>query len=317
MAGTAKKIFNAYSEAGGRFIDTAEGYQNRRSQELLGEFFGENRDNFVIASKYSVGQNREEEFSLKGNSRKAMMTAVEGSLRRLKTDYIDLYQLHAHDGMTPMEEILRGLDDLVRSGKIRYAGLSNFPAWRIARGDLLCQLGEFAPVTGISIEYGISERTTERDLLPMAESLGIGVSVWSPLAGGFLGRPDSPEGKPPRSHLDHRTGTGRPDAHDMQVLNVVRLVAKELGQSPARIAHAWLLNKARTSTTALIPIVGASAAEQVEDVVAALSMTLSPEHLFRLNEASSVSLGEPHSHNNFHDTLVNGSDYYRPAFLAS
>ncbi len=316
LGSSAKKVFEAYHEAGGRFIDTAEGYQSGRSEELIGEFISKNRDKFVIASKYSVGQNRDEEFSIKGNSRKAMMIAVEGSLRRLKTDYIDLYTLHAHDGVTPMEEILRGLDDLIRNGKIRYAGISNFPAWRIARGDLLGQLGEFAPITAISIEYGISERTAERDLLPMAESLGIGVSIWSPLGGGFLARNDDPAGKPPQSHLDHWTGTGRPNAHDIQVLNEVRLVAKELGQSPARISYAWLLDKARSSMTALIPIIGASAAEQVEDIVSALAMTLSPEHILRLNEASSISLGEPHNHNKFHDGLVNGSDYYSPPFLA-
>ncbi|WCT13296.1 aldo/keto reductase [Mucilaginibacter jinjuensis] len=177
----SKQVFDRYADAGGTFIDTADGYQGGQSESFLSEFLASERDNFVLASKYSMGTR---EMQTTGNSRRTMMRAVEESLKRLKTDRLDLYWVHLSDEQTPIEEIVRGLDDLVSAGKINYAGFSNFPAWRIANAALLADLRGWAPIVGIQVEYNLIERTPERDLIPMAEALGLGVAFWSPLAGG-------------------------------------------------------------------------------------------------------------------------------------
>lgn len=182
----AQAVFEAYVAAGGNFIDTAHSYQLGQSEKLVGQFIAADRDHFVVATKYTLGSGGADGLSRTGNSRKNLVRSVEESLKRLNTDRIDLYWAHMADGMTPMEEILRGFDDLVRAGKILYAGLSNFPAWRVARADLLADLRGWAPVAGIQIEYSLAERTADRELLPMAEALGLGVALWSPLGGGVL-----------------------------------------------------------------------------------------------------------------------------------
>src|SRR5918995_6625904 len=148
----AKKVFDAYVEAGGNFIDTADTYQFGESEELVGEFIAADRDYFVLATKYTLGTTATDGISRTGNSRKNMIRSVEGSLRRLKTDRIDLYWAHFADGVTPMEEIVRGFDDLVRAGKILYAGLSNFPAWRISRAATIAELRSFTPIAGLQVE---------------------------------------------------------------------------------------------------------------------------------------------------------------------
>jgi aryl-alcohol dehydrogenase-like predicted oxidoreductase len=170
----AKRVFDGYVEAGGNFIDTADSYQVGQSETLVGEFIAADRDHFVLATKYTLGAVPNGGISRTGNSRKNMVRSVEESLKRLKTDRIDLYWAHFADGVTPIEEILRAFDDLARAGKILYAGLSNFPAWRIARGDLLAELRGSVPIAGIQIEYSLAERTADRELLPMAEAFGAG-----------------------------------------------------------------------------------------------------------------------------------------------
>jgi aryl-alcohol dehydrogenase-like predicted oxidoreductase len=189
----AKQLFDAYVEAGGNFIDTADNYQFGESEEIVGDFIAADRDHFVLATKYTLGTNDAHGVSRTGNSRKNMVRSVEGSLKRLKTDRIDLYWAHFADGMTPMEEIVRAFDDLVRAGKIHYAGLSNFPAWRVARADLLAELRGWAPIAGIQVEYSLAERTADRELLPMAEALGLGVALWSPARRRLSHRQISPE----------------------------------------------------------------------------------------------------------------------------
>ena len=182
-----------------------------------------------------------------------MVRSVEASLKRLKTECIDLYWAHFADGMTPLEEIIRAFDDLVRSGKIHYAGLSNFPAWRIARADLLAELRGWAPIAGVQIEYSLAERTADRELLPMAEALGLGVALWWPLGGGFLtGKyPSSNEGRINSflARLVHTEKTERETA----ILDAVLAVAKEVGASSTEVAIAWLLHKAAESTTSPDP----------------------------------------------------------------
>lgn len=182
----SRRMFDRFAEAGGTFIDTADNYQFGESEEILAKFIAADRDHFVVASKFTNGATAQPDVSRTGNSRKNMIHSVEASLKRLGTDYIDLYWVHFPDGLTPMEEILRGIDDLVGSGKILHAALSNFPAWRVSRAAALADLKSWAPVAGIQVEYSLVERTADRELLPMAESLGLGAALWSPLGGGLL-----------------------------------------------------------------------------------------------------------------------------------
>jgi aryl-alcohol dehydrogenase-like predicted oxidoreductase len=290
----AKKVFDAYVEAGGNFIDTADSYQYGESEEIVGDFVSGNRHDFVIATKYTLGMDDSYGVARTGNSRKNMVCSVEGSLKRLKTDYIDLYWAHFADDTTPMEEILRAFDDLVRAGKIHYAGLSNFPAWRVARGDLLADLRGWAPIAGIQIEYSLAERTADRELLPMAEALGLGVALWSPLGGGFLSGKyrQSNEGRVNSvlARLVHTEKSQRETA----LLDEVLAVSKETGATPAEVAVGWLLHKARQSTTALIPILGPRTPEQLAGTLGAVELNLSADQVARLDAVSATPLGTPH-----------------------
>jgi aryl-alcohol dehydrogenase-like predicted oxidoreductase len=290
----AKKVFDAYVNAGGNFIDTADSYQFGESEELVGEFIAADRDYFVVATKYTLGTTATDGISRTGNSRKNMLRSVEASLKRLKTDRIDLYWAHFADGMTPMEEIVRAFDDLMGAGKIHYAGLSNFPAWRISRADLMAEMRGWGPIAGIQIEYSLAQRTADRELLPMAEALGLGAALWSPLGGGFLtgkyrtsdeGRINSILGR-----LVHTEKTARETA----ILDAVLAIAKEIDRSPTEVAIAWLLHKARLSTTALIPILGPRNYEQLAGNLSALELTLSREQIGLLDETSQIAFGTPH-----------------------
>src|SRR4029077_5697949 len=181
----AQKVYETYREAGGNFIDTANFYTNGTSETLLGEFIQGHRETVVLATKYS-NATPGKDANAAGNHRKSMMQAVEASLKRLKTDYIDLYWLHIWDGITPVDEVMRGFDDLVRQGKILYAGVSDAPAWWIAQANTLAELRGWARFAGLQVEYSLIERTVERELIPMAKALSLGVTAWSPLASGWL-----------------------------------------------------------------------------------------------------------------------------------
>jgi aryl-alcohol dehydrogenase-like predicted oxidoreductase len=289
----ARKIFDAYVGAGGNFIDTADAYQVGQSETLLGDFIAANRDDLVVATKYTLGVAPDSAIARLGNSRKTMVRAVEDSLRRLKTDYIDLYWAHFSDAATPIEEIMRAFDDLLRDGKTLYAGLSNFPAWRIARAATIAELRGWAPVAGIQIEYSLADRTAERELLPMAEGLGLGATLWSPLGGGFL------TGKYRNSSEGRLTGFKRlvhteSDARKTATLDAVLAIAKEVGATPSQVAVAWLRRRAAASTTALVPIIGPRSKAQLDDYLGSLAVTLSAEQQARLDAASDVPLGTPH-----------------------
>ena len=290
----AKKVFDAYVDAGGNFIDTADSYQFGESEELVGEFIASDRDHFVVATKYTLGTTANDGISRTGNSRKNMIRSVEGSLKRLKTDRIDLYWAHFADGMTPMEEIIRAFDDLIRAGKIHYAGLSNFPAWRISRADLMAEMRGWGPIAGIQVEYSLAQRTAERELLPMAEALGLGAALWSPLGGGFLtGKYRRSEKGRSKSFLARLVHTEK-TAWETAILDAVLAIAKEVGRSPTEVAIAWVLHKAGLSTTALIPILGARTYEQLAGSLSALEVNLSQEQIGRLDETSEIALGTPH-----------------------
>ncbi|WP_223162322.1 aldo/keto reductase [Salinicola halimionae] len=182
--GESKAVFNAYAEAGGNFIDTADVYQFGQSEEILGSLLQGRREEFVLATKYTNGATPNADRLVTGNSRKAMVASVKASLKRLKTDRIDLYWVHHPDGVTPSEEIVRGFEDLARAGKILYAGLSNFPAWRLARAVTLAELNHLVPIAGAQFEHSLVHRDPEADLFPASRALGLGMVTWSPLGGG-------------------------------------------------------------------------------------------------------------------------------------
>lgn len=289
----ARAIFDRFVQAGGNFIDTADAYQFGQSETLLGDFIAADRDNVVLATKYTLDSKAQTAIQRLGNSRKNMVRSLEDSLRRLKTDRIDIYWAHFSDETTPIEEIVRAFDDLVRAGKILYGALSNFPAWRIARAATIADFRGWAPVAGIQVEYSLADRTAERELVPMAEALGLAVAAWSPLGGGFLTGKyrDSKEGR--LSGLN-RLVHSENDARKTATLDAVLAIAKELGITPAQVAVAWLRQRGGASTTALIPIIGPRTLAQLDDYLGALTVTPSPEHMRRLTDASAIALGTPH-----------------------
>src|SRR5713226_3304472 len=242
----SRKVYDTFLEAGGNFIDTANVYTNGTSERLLGEFMDGQRERIVLATKYTNAAPGTDP-NAAGNQRKSMVQALEASLKRLKTDYIDLYWLHIWDQITPIEEVMRAFDDLVRQGKILYAGVSNMPAWIVAKANTLAELRGWTSFVGLQIEYSLIERTPERDLLPMAADLGLGVTAWSPLAGGLLtgkqmeagGAKDSRQSNPAMQQFM------KLDAHKENVAREVVAVAREGGHSPAQVALAWLRQRSK------------------------------------------------------------------------
>src|SRR5580698_4662205 len=241
----SRKVYDAFVEAGGNFIDTANVYTGGTSERLLGEFMHGQRERIVLATKYT-GAAPGTDPNAAGNHRKSMVQALEASLKRLKTDYIDLYWLHIWDQITPIEEVMRAFDDLVRQGKILYAGVSDMPAWIVAKANTLAELRGWTSFVGLQIEYSLIERTPERDLLPMAASLGLGVTAWSPLAGGLLtGKQLEPNGaKDSRQNDPSMKQFMRSSARKEAVAREVVAVARECGHSPAQVALAWLRQRA-------------------------------------------------------------------------
>ncbi|GJH01145.1 aldo/keto reductase [Paraburkholderia terrae] len=283
----SKAMFDAYRSAGGNFIDTADSYQFGQSESMLDEFIQAERDDIVLATKFSLGASPSAGLQGTGNSRKAMVQSVDASLRRLGTDRIDLLWVHMPDGVTPSEEIARGLDDLVRAGKILYAGLSDFPAWRVATAATIAELRGWAPISALQIEYSLVERSVESELLPMAAGFGLGTVGWSPLAGGLL------TGKYRQGETGRKQGLGavihdESDARKTAIVDAVLAVAGELGVSPGQVAIAWVLAKG------VLPIIGPRTAEQLADNLGALSVSLDPAHVARLDAASAIPLGFPH-----------------------
>jgi aryl-alcohol dehydrogenase-like predicted oxidoreductase len=291
----ARAIFDAYVGRGGNFVDTANGYADGESERMVGEFARTRRDALVIATKYSMPM-RQGDPNSGGNSRKAMVRSVEDSLVRLGTDYVDLLYLHLWDGGTPVEEVLRAMDDLVRAGKVLYVGISDVPAWQVSRMRAIAELRGWAPLVALQIPYNLVERTVERELVPMARTMGLGVVGWSPLAGGVLtgkyGRADleSRPGNGEFTRRDQAVGNGFLTARGLDIAGVVRDVAAGTGTTPARVALAWtLLDPAVTAS-----IVGARTAAQLDDNLGALSVELDDDRLARLAAVSAIDLGFPH-----------------------
>ena len=288
----ARRVYDAFRVAGGNFIDTANIYTNGTSESFLGEFTKGYRESVVMATKYTNAAAPGPDPNAAGNHRKSMVQAVEASLKRLQTDYIDLYWVHIWDQITPVEEVMRGLDDLVRQGKVLYIGISDAPAWWIAQANTLAHLRGWSPFVGLQIEYSLIERTVERELIPMARALNLGLTAWSPLAGGVLtgkyhghgsSEPGRMNGDMMKQFLPEQQRTER-------IIAAVKTVSDEVGRSMAQVALAWL----RYRPVAVIPIIGARKLSQLQDNLASFDLVLSAGQLKTLDESSRIELGFPH-----------------------
>jgi len=284
----SRAVFQAFAEAGGNFLDTANIYTNGTSETLVGEFVKGDREKWVIATKYSLNT-RPGDVNACGNHRKNLFQAVEASLKRLGTDYIDLLWLHLWDSLTPMEEVMRAFDDLVRMGKVLYIGISDSPAWIVSQANTLATLRGWTPFIGLQIEYSLKERTPERELLPMAKALNIGVTAWSPLGGGVLtGKYNQPH--PVDGRLSMTDQPFQIFDRDLKIAETVLEIAREIGKSPAQVALNWLRNRPNP----IIPIIGARKLSQLQDNLACVDFNLTGEQLQRLDNISAISLGFPH-----------------------
>lgn len=284
------RVLDTFAEAGGNFLDTANKYHNGQTETIVGNWLTGKRDRTVVATKYSLAMDHSDVNSA-GNSRKNLVRSVEGSLGRLKTDYIDLLWVHAWDDQTPMEETLRGLDDMIRAGKVLYVGISDTPAWMVSASQVWSELRGLSPYVALQVEYSLLARTPERDLLPMAEHYGMTVTAWGPLAGGVLTGKYSREGVDVDSKRQaSNEGRGRTSERALTIARLVDRTADELGATSAQVALAWLQAKGY----AHIPIVGARKVSQLRDSLAAVQLELSPQQLAALDEASAIELGFPH-----------------------
>jgi aryl-alcohol dehydrogenase-like predicted oxidoreductase len=301
---SSEKMFDVYAQAGGNFIDTANFYTFGESEKMLGDFLASEREHFVLATKYTInmktggGKPGRPDPNAGGNHRKNMMQSVEASLRRLKTDYIDLYWLHMWDYSTPVDELMRGLDDLVRSGKVLYLAISDTPAWKIAECNTYARCHALSRFVATQVEYSLVCRDAERDILPMCRELGLGFLPWSPLAGGILAgkytRLDLDAQKnrscqPPRFANEQRSL--ELTERKLQIADAVTEVSKEIGKTPAQVALNWALSQ--RGVTCLI--IGARTIDQLNDNLGALDFIL-PEKIARcLDEVSAIAKGFPHN----------------------
>lgn len=281
----SRRVFDAYADAGGNFVDTANRYTEGTSEKLVGEFVGSDRAHFVVATKYTLKM-RQGDPNFSGNHRKNMVQSLNASLKRLNTDYIDLLWVHAWDFTTPVEEVMRGLDDLVRQGKVLYLGVSDTPAWVVSMANTLADLRGWTRFVGLQIRYSLADRAAERDLFPMARALDLGVTPWSVLGAGVLTGKYN-EGKEREGRAARWASI--PDRH-LAIARELQSVARQIGCSPSQAAIAWV----RQPPGVMIPLIGARKVEQLRDNLGALNVTLSPEHLARLDAVSKIDLGFPH-----------------------
>ena len=281
----SRKVYDAFREAGGNFIDTANVYAAGTSETFLGEFMASERERMVLATKYTGGM-RGRDVNATGNSRKNMMDSVHASLKRLNTDYIDLYWVHARDYLTPIEEVMRGLDDLVSQGKVLYVGVSDTPAWVVSQANTLAELRGWSQFVGLQIRYSLVDRTVERELLPMARNFDLAVTPWGIVGSGVLtGKYNKDPEAAGRAKM-----RGQIAERSLTIAAEVMAVADETGATPSQVAIAWV----RQGEGNIIPLVGARTEEQLRDNLDSLNVSLSDEHLRRLDEVSSISPGFPH-----------------------
>ncbi|WP_329527739.1 aldo/keto reductase [Streptomyces sp. NBC_01462] len=281
------RILDAYAEAGGNVVDTAVNYRGGASEEIVGELLKGRRDRFVLSTKYTISRDGADP-NAAGNHRKNLALSLETSLRRLGTDYIDIYWVHIWDRNTPVEETMRALDDAVRSGKVLYVGISDAPAWVVSRANTLAELRGWSPFAALQVPYSLLSRDAERELLPMAEAFGMSVAAWSPLQNGILsGKYTRPGGVLPGTST--RLSPEAIGELERSVAEAVRTAADELGASPAQVAIAWTMAR----SPAVHPIVGARHVTQLVDNLGATELTLPAELVTTLDEVTGFRPGFP------------------------
>jgi aryl-alcohol dehydrogenase-like predicted oxidoreductase len=281
----SRKIFERFAEAGGNFVDTANNYTDGTSERFVGEFVGADRDHVVLATKYTLTERRQDP-NFGGNHRKNLVRSLEGSLQRLGTDHVDLLWLHMWDGMTPVDEVLRAMDDMVRAGKVLYVGFSDTPAWVVAQAVTTAELRGWVRPVAIQAPYSVLDRGVERDLVPMARANDLAVTVWGMLEGGTL------TGK---YRAADRGATRYEEASEKELAagDAVAALAQEIGRSPAQVAINWI--RSRRDRAQIIPIVGARTVEQLDEALGCLEFELSAEQADRLDGVAPIDLGFPHS----------------------
>lgn len=300
---TCKQLFETYAEAGGNFVDTANYYTNGSSERIVGDLIKSERDHFVLSSKFSLNMNPTD-INAGGNHRKNIWQSLKASLKRLDTDYLDIFWLHIWDFTTPVEEIIQTLDDIVRQGLVHYIGISDTPAWVVAEANALAKLRGSSPFVASQAEYSLVKRDAERDLIPMADHFGMSTLAWSPLGGGLL------TGKYQKGQARNSTrlqeGNSRFSEQNLSIAQKVVDIAKELGCEPSQVALAWLLAKNN-----IIPIIGSRKVAQLEQNLACLEIELTNVHLTTLNEVSQIDLGFPHNFINSENNrkMIFGENY--------
>jgi aryl-alcohol dehydrogenase-like predicted oxidoreductase len=282
----SRRMFDAYAEAGGNFIDTANRYTEGTSEKYVGEFIASDRDHWVIATKYTLWMRRDDP-NFSGNHRKNMVQALDASLERLGTDYIDLYWVHAWDFTTPVAEVMRALDDMVRAGKVLHVGISDTPAWIVSRANTLADLRGWSPFVALQLRYSLIDRTAERELLPMARAMDLAVTPWSVLGAGTLTGKYSRAASPEEGRAKDGAAA---DERNLEIADVVVDIAEEIECTPSQVAVSWV----RQQDGVIVPLVGARNLVQLEDNLGALNVTLDEEHLARLDEVSRIEPGFPH-----------------------
>jgi aryl-alcohol dehydrogenase-like predicted oxidoreductase len=291
----SRRILDAFLDAGGNFIDTSNRYQEGQSETWVGEFLKDKRDRAVIGTKYTLvpGMSEGKNPNECGNHRRNMFRSVESSLKRLQTDYIDLLWLHIWDYTTPIDEILRALDDLVRQGKVMYVGASNFPAWWIARANTLADQHALSPFIATQIEWSLTERSAEPEFLPMAHELDLGLVCWSALGGGMVtGKYNAkPRAEGWQRLSDHVDPAKNAFWHQMTLRNLaimdkVVALAKDIGRSPVQIALRWLIQQ----QVVTIPVFSARTLDQAKEDLGACDFVLTPEQMAAIDQATSAAI---------------------------
>ena len=286
----SKKIFDTFVDAGGNFFDTANFYTKGTSETFLAECVGSQRNKYVIATKYTLTTDPND-INASGNHRKNMRQALDASLKRLNTDYIDLYWIHAWDNMTPVDEVMRALDDMVRAGKILYVGSSDTPAWVVSQCNTMADFRGWSPFVAMQLEYSLVERTIEKEFFPMARALDLAIVAWSPLGMGVLSGKYS-KGIPKDSRFAADLSAIEKfyiNDRNIRIAEAVVALAKEIGKTPSQVALAWLRQKACN----LIPIIGAKTVKHIADNLESLKIELTYEQIQKLDEISKIELDFP------------------------
>jgi aryl-alcohol dehydrogenase-like predicted oxidoreductase len=290
-----RRIFDAYVEAGGNFVDTANFYTGGTSEAWLGEFMSQKRDALVLATKYALVM-RPGDPNSGGSHRKNLMQSLDASLARLKTSYVDVYWVHAWDFTVPIDEVMRALDDVVRAGKVLHVGVSNAPAWVIARANTMAEMRGGSPFVATQVQYSLVERAIEREILPMCHDRGVGVVAWSPLAGGVLSgkyaRADAGSTSELDQSLRKESNQKRANPRNLAIIAAAEAVAAEVGRSTAQVAIRWAMQKPDVASV----IIGARTLAQLNDNLAAATLELSADQMQRLDDASRIDLGYPHDY---------------------